>query len=69
MQTLAILRAVLPAFGEYLYRLPLVSKIDMDLAVLAIDLLFATDLLRPHQIYAALDAAAFEPGLPSDLGP
>lgn len=66
MKSLSVLGAVLAAFREYLQAATPFTRIEMNLAIFAVHLLFDTHPPVPH-IKAVFDAAALEPLLSANL--
>lgn len=64
MKCFPILRAVLPTLGKDLDAIVPFAKVDMDLAVFAINFLLDAHSAMAH-IQAVLNAASFEPCLPA----
>lgn len=62
MQVDAVHRAVLAAFGKYLYAVGAFGDIDMDLTVFAVHLLFDAHPSTAH-LHTMLDAACLDPVL------
>lgn len=66
METNAIHSAVFPTFGKDLDTIATLAEVNVNLAILTIELFLTAHLAMTH-VEAVLDTSAFEPRLPSNL--